>query len=36
MWGYAEGNETVVAVVVVIVAIAALGFLANKFWGRGR
>jgi hypothetical protein len=36
MWGYAEGNKTVVAIVVAIVAIAAVAFLARKLWRRGR
>jgi hypothetical protein len=36
MWGYAEGNKTVVAIVVAIVAIAAVAFLARKLWKRGR
>ena len=35
MWGYAEGNKTVVAVVVALVVIAAIAFVARKFW-RGR
>jgi uncharacterized membrane protein len=36
MWGYAEGNKTVVAIVVVLVVVAALAFLARKLWRRGR
>jgi uncharacterized membrane protein len=36
MWGYAEGNATLVGVVVVIVAVAAVGFVARKLWRRGR
>ena len=36
MWGYAEGNKTAVAIVVVLVAVAALAFLGRKLWGRGR
>jgi uncharacterized membrane protein len=36
MWGYAEGNKTVVAIVVVLVVVAALAFLGRKFWRRGR
>jgi hypothetical protein len=35
MWGYAEGNKTAIAIVVVIVVLAAIGFIARKFW-RGR
>jgi hypothetical protein len=36
MWGYAEGNKTVVAIVVALVVVAALAFLARKLWRRGR
>jgi hypothetical protein len=36
MWGYAEGNKTAIAIVVVLVAVAALGFLAQKLWKRRR
>jgi hypothetical protein len=36
MWGYAEGNKTVVAIVVALIAIAAVAFLARKLWRRGR
>ncbi len=37
MWGYAEGNKTALTVVVVIVALAAIGFIVTKYWrGRGR
>lgn len=35
MWGYAEGNKTLVAVVVAVVVIAAIAFFVRKFW-RGR
>jgi len=35
MWGYAEGNKTVVAIVVVIIVIAALAYIGNRFW-KGR
>jgi hypothetical protein len=36
-WGYAEGNPTVVGVVVVVVAIAAVGYVARRLWqGRKR
>jgi hypothetical protein len=31
-WGYAEGNETLVGVVVVIVVIAAIAFVVRKWW----
>lgn len=36
MWGYAEGNPTVVAIVVVIVAVAAIAFVGRRLWRRGR
>jgi len=34
MWGYAEGNKTVVAIVVVIVAVAAIAYVVRRFWSR--
>ena len=36
MWGYAEGNETMVAIVVALIVIAALGYVGNKLFRRGR
>jgi len=36
VWGYAEGNKTMVAIVVAAVAVAAVAFLARKLWRRGR
>lgn len=33
-WGYATGNRTVVAAVVVAVAMAALGFVTRAWGGR--
>jgi uncharacterized membrane protein len=33
-WGYAEANRTVVAVVVVLVVVAAVGFMARRMWGQ--
>lgn len=36
MWGYAEGNRTVVAIVVALVALAAIAFLLRRLWRRGR
>jgi len=36
MWGYAEGNKTVVAIVVALVVVAAVAFFARKLWRRGR
>jgi len=34
MWGYAEGNTTVVAVVVAIIAIAAIVYVTRGLWRR--
>lgn len=36
MWGYAEGNKTIIAVVVIIVAIAALAYVTRSLWRKGR
>lgn len=36
MWGYAEGNETLVAIVVIVVLVAAVAYLAMRFANRGR
>jgi len=36
MWGYAEANKTVVAIVVALVAVAALAFVVRKLWRRER
>lgn len=36
MWGYAEGNKTVVAIVVIVVAIAAIAYVTRALWRRGR
>jgi hypothetical protein len=36
MWGYAEGNATAVAIVVVIIGIAAIAYVARRLWRRGR
>jgi hypothetical protein len=34
MWGYAEGNPTIVGVVVIVVALAAVGYVTRKWWNR--
>ena len=34
MWGYAEGNPTLVGIVVILVAIAAVVYVARRFWKR--
>lgn len=36
MWGYAEGNQTLVTIVVVIVAIAALAYVGRRLLKKGR
>jgi hypothetical protein len=33
-WGYAEGNPTLVGIVVVIVVVAAVVFVLRKLWRR--
>ncbi|HEY0255358.1 MAG TPA: hypothetical protein VGC41_27705 [Kofleriaceae bacterium] len=33
-WGYAEGNATVVGIVVVVLAIAAIAFVTRRWWRR--
>ena len=33
-WGYAEGNATLVGVVVVVIAVAAIAFVTRKWWRR--
>jgi len=36
MWGYAEGNATLVGIVVVVIALAAIAYVAMRVFGRGR
>jgi len=36
MWGYAEGNATVVGIVVAIIAAAAIGYVVRRLVRRGR
>jgi hypothetical protein len=36
MWGYAEGNPTIVGIVVVIIGVAAIGYVVRRLWRRGR
>lgn len=36
MWGYAEGDTTLVAIVVVFVAMAAVAYVVLRLWRRGR
>jgi hypothetical protein len=31
-WGYAEGNPTLVGIVVVIISIAAVAYVVRRFW----
>jgi len=33
-WGYAEGNPTLVGIVVAVVVIAAIAYVARRFWRR--
>jgi hypothetical protein len=33
-WGYAEGNKTLVGLVVVLVVVAAIVFVVRRFWRR--
>jgi hypothetical protein len=33
-WGYAEGNSTLVGIVVAIVVVAAVIFFARRLWRR--
>ena len=33
-WGFTQADGKVVGVVVAIVALAALGYLGRRFWGR--
>ena len=32
MWGYAEGNTTMVGIVVVVIGVAAVGYVARRLW----
>lgn len=34
MWGFAEGNKTIIAVVVVLVVLAAIAYVARRLWRR--
>jgi hypothetical protein len=36
MWGYAEANPTLVGIVVVVVAIAAIAYVTRRWLRRGR
>jgi hypothetical protein len=33
-WGYAEGNRTLVGVVVLVITVAAILFLTRRWWRR--
>jgi hypothetical protein len=33
-WGYAEGNRTLVGIVVAVIAAAAIAFVARAWWKR--
>ncbi len=32
MWGYAEGNKTVVTIVVLLIAVAAIAYVVRRLW----
>ncbi len=34
MWGYAEGNKTLVTVVVILIAVAAIAYVTRRFIGK--
>jgi hypothetical protein len=36
MWGYAEGNATLVGIVVIVVALAAVTYVVMRVFRRGR
>jgi hypothetical protein len=36
MWGYAQGNATIVGIVVVIIGAAAIGYVVRRLLRRGR
>lgn len=36
MWGYAEGNEGAIAVVVGLIVLAAVGYVVSKLINRGK
>jgi hypothetical protein len=33
-WGYADGNQTAVGFVVIVVAIAAIAYVVRRLWRR--
>jgi hypothetical protein len=35
MWGYAEGNETTLTIVVILIVVAALAYLGRRWLGFG-
>lgn len=34
MWGYAEANSTVLAIVVAVIAVGAVAYVARRLWRR--
>jgi hypothetical protein len=36
MWGYAEGNETALTIVVGLIILAAIGYVLRKYLGGKR
>ena len=36
MWGYAEGNPTLVGIVVIVIAAAAVAYVVRRLWKKDR
>jgi biopolymer transport protein ExbB/TolQ len=36
MWGYAQGNATMLGIVVALIALTAIAYLGRRLWRRGR
>jgi hypothetical protein len=34
LWGYAEGNPTAVGIAVIVVVVAAVGYVTRRWWRR--
>lgn len=34
MWGYAEGNKTIIAIVVALIVVAAIIYVTRDLWRR--
>jgi biopolymer transport protein ExbB/TolQ len=35
MWGYAQGNATMLGIVVAVIGVAAVAYLGRRLWRRG-